>query len=99
PHAAFRRGPLTAATLDFFVREEARDHLAREARRAQRFGVDAAPARLDLGEHLLAALDYRFVEGARALHLFEDHRRDHAVVEEGGAAIGDLVLQRDPQML
>src|SRR3546814_3978498 len=39
------------------------------------------------------------MEGARALDLFEDHRRDDLVVEEGGAAIGDLMLQRDPQML
>src|SRR3546814_10919033 len=60
--------------------------------------LDAAPARLDLGEHILAALDDRLVKGARALHFLEDHRRDDMIVEESGTAIGDLVLQRDPQM-
>src|SRR3546814_6493618 len=40
-----------------------------------------------------------FIEIGRALDVFEDDRRDDLVVEEGGAAIGDLMLQRDPQML
>src|SRR3546814_8559237 len=38
------------------------------------------------------------LKGACALNLLEEHRRDDLIVEEGGAAVGDLVLQRDPQM-
>lgn len=81
------------------AREEPLDHVARQSCRAQRVGVDAAPAGLDLRQHFLAAADDGFVEGAGALHLFQEDGGDHLVVEEGGLAVGDFMLERDPEML
>ena len=42
-------------------------------------------------------MDDRFVKRARAVDLFKNDRGDHLIVEKGGLAIGDLVLERDPQ--
>ena len=63
---------------------------------AQRLGIDAAPARFHFGEHVLATADDRFVERTRALDLFEEDGGDHVVTQEGRAAVGDFVLERDP---
>ena len=60
--------------------EEAVDHALRQPRRPHRLGIKAAPARLHLGENLLAPPDHRLVEGTRALHLFQDHGGDHLVL-------------------
>src|SRR3546814_16037682 len=78
--------------------EKAGDDLARKPRGTECFGVDAAPARLDLGEHILAALDDRLVKGARALHFLEAHRLDDMIVGETGTAIGYLVPPRNPHV-
>src|SRR3546814_12282397 len=61
--------------LAFLAREKAGDDLAREPRGAECFGVDAAPARLDLGEHIPAALDDRLVKGEHALNFLQAHRQ------------------------
>ena len=83
----------------FFVRgEEVVDDVACQSRGAQAAGVDAAPAGFDFGQHLFTATDDGFVEGARALHLFQQDGGDHVIVQEGGVAIGDFMLERDPQV-
>ena len=83
----------------FFVRgEEVVDDVAGQSRGAQAAGVYAAPAGFDFGQHLFTATDDGFVEGARALHLFQQDGGDHVVVEEGGFAIGDFMLERDPEV-
>ena len=67
--------------------------------RAQRFGIQAAPARFDLGQNVLTASDNRLVKRARTVHFLKHHGGDHLIVEKRRLAIGDLMLQRDPQML
>src|SRR3546814_14983892 len=67
--------------LAFLAREKAGDDLAREPRGAECFGVDAAPARLHLGAHILAALDDRLVKGPTALPFPEHHRRATMILQ------------------
>ena len=66
--------------------------------RTQGFGIDAAPARLYLGQHFLAALDDRVVKGTGTLHLFQNNGGDDIIVEKRRLAVGNFVLQRDPQI-
>src|SRR3546814_13005638 len=94
PYTTLFRAYKAGRALALLAWEKAGDDLAREPRGTECFGVDAAPARLDLGEHILAALDDRLVKGARALHFLEDHRRDDMIVEESGTAIGDRSEER-----
>ena len=68
-----------------------------DPRRTQRFGIDAAPARLYLGQHFAAALDHRVIECTSPAGAFQHGARDDVVFEEGGLAIRDLVLERDPR--
>src|SRR3546814_20803085 len=84
--------------LAFLAWEKAGDDLAREPRGAECFGVDAAPARLDLGENILDALDDRIVKGESDLHFLEEHTIDDIIVEERETAIGYIVLQPHPQI-
>ena len=95
-HGRFAQG---ACALMPLFRQEAPHHVARQPRRPERRGVEAAPAGLHLGQHLLAARDQGPEEGAGALHALGDHRGDDSVVEEGRPAVGDLMLERDPEVL
>jgi len=79
--------------------EEMLDDVTRQADRAQCARIDAAPARLDLGQDFLTPTDDGFIEGARALHFFQQDRRDHLIIKEGRVAVGDFMLERDPEML
>ena len=63
-----------------------------------RFAVEAAPHALHFGQDFLAPANHRVVERARAGDLFQHGFRDHGIVQERRAAIGDLVLQGDPRL-
>lgn len=51
--------------------EEAFNHVSGEAGRAHGLGIQTAPARLDFGQHFLAAFDDRLIEGACPGYLFQ----------------------------
>jgi|SRR5690242_3791277 len=76
--------------------EKAVDDGARQPRGPLGLGIDAAPARRDFGQHLLATAYDGLIERACALHLFEQDGGDDLVVQKRRLAISDFVLQRDP---
>src|SRR3954470_14607552 len=67
------------------------DDLARQPRRAKARSIEAAPAALDLAQHVLAAAHDGGEHRPRALDLFGDHLGDDDVLEEGRLEVGDLV--------
>jgi hypothetical protein len=69
-----------------------------DPRGSQRFSVDAAPAGLDLCKHIFAAFDDRLIKCACALNPFKDDRRNHLIVQKCWLAVGNLMLERDPEV-
>lgn len=78
------------------VGKKAVDYRPRQPRRPHRPGIETAPARCDFGQHFLAASDDGLIKCARSMHLLQKNRGDHLIIQKGGLAIGDLVLNRDP---
>src|SRR5690242_2885269 len=79
--------------------EKARGDVAGQSRRALADGIKTAPGRLDLRKHGFAALDDGGEHCTGACDTLGNDVSDHIILEKSGAAVRDLMLQRDPQML
>ena len=99
-HKQVRLSHGSALVFTFIIScEEMLDDIARQPHRSQCRCIDTAPARSDFSQNLFATANNGFVKGARALNLFQQDGRNHLIIQKSRLAIGDFVLERDPQML